>query len=318
MRNIKLRNFGLGNRCADRALLNAYNETCHSFASVAHAKTATRKFCNYIRENHSIRDLRYVERSHVLAYASLLLDSYEHDEISLKTAKGYLAALNVALSNARMDNHLTVYPVSEAGFPTSSGVTKIDRSSSIESHQEARNIVSIRLGAQLELQRLFGLRFKESCLINSHRALNQALNEGYIRVEFGTKGGRVRSVPITSDIQIEALRNAAKIQGDDLSMTPKSLSWAQYQNHCYREISTLQHYNFHSERHNYAQTRYRKLVGVNCPVKLKKPKNLHLQHLAKSLNLTRYQAKVLDLTARSAIAEELGHSRVSITNAYLG
>lgn len=318
MRNIEKRNLGLGNRCAHRALLNAYRETSHSFASEAHAKSATKRFVSYLMERHSIKDLRYVERVHVLGFAASLLEEYENDKLSIRTAKGYLSAVNTALSNARMDNQLVVNPVEHAGFPTSSGVTRVDRSVDLYHHIQARESVSSRLSAQIELQRLFGLRFKESCLINSHLALEQALQQRRICIEFGTKGGRPRSIPVTSEAQIIALKNATRHQANGLSLVPTTLTWAQYQDQCYREISGVEGYHFHAERHHYAQDRYLTLMGIPCPVKIGMTKTDHLKHLARQLELPQSIVKSLDLNARTIIAEELGHSRISITGAYLG
>ncbi|MCL9777616.1 integrase domain-containing protein, partial [Vibrio methylphosphonaticus] len=262
---------------------------------------------------------RQVERIHVLGFAAALLDEYENDKLSMRSAKGYLSAVNTALSNARMDNQLVVLPVEHGGFPTSSGVTKVDRSVTLHSHLQIKTSVSPRLSTQLELLRLFGLRFKESCLINSHTALEQALQQGRICLEFGTKGGRPRTIPITGEAQIFALKDATRHQDKDFSLVPTSLTWAQYQDQCYREVSRLeQHYNFHSERHHYAQERYLTLMGIPCPVKLGMTKSEHLTYSAKQLEQPHSVVKALDLNVRTIIAEELGHSRVSITSAYLG
>ncbi len=318
MRNLKLRNLGLGNRCAQRALFNAYKETVHSYASEAHAKSATKRLVNYLNEKHAIKDLRHVKREHIIGFAKTLLEECDNEELSVRTAKNYLSAINCAFANARLDEQLTVHPVKHAGFPTTSGVTKVDRSSTDKEHQLARSIVSPRLSTQMLLQRLFGLRFKESCLLNCYTALQQALQKGYITVEYGTKGGRPRTVSITSLEQVNALMEATFYQRECSSLIPEHLSWAQYQDRCYREIAPLENYSFHSERHHFAQDRYHSLMGVECPVKLGMGITEHIEYLSKVKGVAYEQVKQLDIEVRGIIAQDLGHNRVSITRSYLG
>ncbi|MFN7073944.1 integrase domain-containing protein, partial [Proteus mirabilis] len=81
-----------------------------------------------------------------------------------------------------------------------------DRSVSDVSHNAAMEAASERLGALLELQRNFGLRFEESAKLDAARALREAEKTGAVSIKDGTKGGRARTVPITSDAQITALQ----------------------------------------------------------------------------------------------------------------
>ncbi len=101
-------------------------------------------------------------------------------------------------------------------------------------------------------------------------------------------------------------------------MIPSNLTWAQYQAQCYREVANIRGYHFHSERHHYAQTRYVELLGVQCPVRLGMNRNEFFKFLAQARHISIEIAKQQDRQARQIIAEELGHSRVSITGAYLG
>ncbi|EJC7056100.1 integrase domain-containing protein [Vibrio parahaemolyticus] len=210
MRNLKLRNFGLGNRCPKRALLNAYGETVHSYASQAHAKSAINRFNKYLSEVHSIKDLRSVTREHVMGFACTLREECEEQKLSVRSAKNYLSTINIALENARFDDHLSEHPVKHAGFPNTSGIAIIDLSVTLEVHNRARTQVSPRLRAQLTLLRTLGLRFKESCLLDCHQALKQAKQHGHVFLQYGTKGGRPRSIPINSQAQLDALAISTK------------------------------------------------------------------------------------------------------------
>ena len=54
---------------------------------------------------------------------------------------------------------------------------------------------------QLELQRAFGLRMREAALLKVHAADKGA----YLAVNWGTKGGRDRVIPIETDYQRDVL-----------------------------------------------------------------------------------------------------------------
>ncbi|MGR5487978.1 integrase domain-containing protein [Vibrio alfacsensis] len=318
MRNLKLRNLGLGNRCMRRALLNAYGETVHSYASQAHAKSAINRFHQYLSSVHSIKDLRFVSREHVMGFADTLREECEENNLSVRSAKNYLSTINVALANARLDDRLSVHPVKDAGFPNTSGIAVINLAATLEMHNRARAQVTPRLSSQLSLLRTLGLRFKESCLLDCHQALKQAKEHGHVFLEFGTKGGRPRSIPIKSQAQLDALTIAAQHQQHDTSMIPSNLTWAQYQNRCYREVAGIKGYHFHSERHHYAQARYVEELGIQCPIKLGMSRKEFFKFFAQTRNISIQAAKQLDRQARLIIAKQLGHSRVSITGAYLG
>lgn len=316
-RNLNVRNFGLRSRDVTRALITAYQIKGNGYASNATVKSALRAFSGYLKENYDIKDLRKVERKHVLTFANQLNDRYERGEISASTAQNYLSPVNVAMENARLDRKCRVNAVRDSGLPTRTGITSTDHSATLKTHKNTLQNVSSRLGIQLSLQRELGLRFKESCLINAHQALEQSLNSQSVHIEYGTKGGRVREVPIHSQSQIEALTRAAKIQGKNSSLLPKNQTWAQYQSQSYREISELP-YHFHQERHHYANAMYERLMGAKSPVQNQIAHNQHHNYLANTLGILLIEAKDRDLYVRSCIAQNLGHSRVSITNNYLG
>ncbi|MEG2103500.1 MAG: hypothetical protein RRY99_18550, partial [Flavobacterium sp.] len=61
----------------------------------------------------------------------------------------------------------------------------------------------------------------------------------------------------------------------------------------------------HGLRHGYAQTRYRELMGFDCPA-VGGIRSLSADEMAK------------DKEIRMLISEELGHSRINITSVYLG
>lgn len=302
----------------ERALVTAYQlKSGNGDNTKNNCKSPLSDFTNHLKEQ-GIRDLRNINREHVQAYANSLNERFEQGEISASTAQNYLSKTNVALENARLDKACRVEGVKEAGLPTRTGIALVDRSVSQQQHDAAKKIVSERLGAQLELQRNLGLRFKESSLIDAKSVLEHAEKTGVIQISDGTKGGRPREFLVVSRSQLDALRHAAEIQNGDRSMIPTDLKWSQYQNQCYRDFSKTDIRN-HGERHHYATERYEHLTGVKCPVQAGiKHGATHHQYIAETLNISVKEARTLDQEVRLKIAEELGHSRVSITNNYLG
>ncbi|EKF9838385.1 integrase domain-containing protein [Vibrio cholerae] len=311
------RNFGLRSRDMGKAGLNALKEGMKSFQSIATIHDRWSVFSAWIKSEQGIKDMRDIEKAHLVAYAAHLNDRYERGEIAPSTAQNYLSAVNRVMEIARGDRQVRVDPVSEGGLPKRSGIATGYRSVSEAAHNAAMGATSERLGALLELQRNFGLRFEESAKLDAARALREAEKTGSVSIKDGTKGGRARTVPITNDAQVSALQRAAAVQ-DGRSMIPAEQNYRDFRQEAYREIGRHP-VNFHGERHHYAQTRYRELLGAECPVKAGiKHGRAHHEYLAKELGVSVAHAKMLDQEIRSEVARELGHGRIDVTNSYLG
>ncbi len=154
---------------------------------------------------------------------------------------------------------------------------------------------------QLELQRAFGLRMKESALLKPHMA-----DKGnYLAVNWGTKGGRDRVVPIQNDYQRDVIARAKLfLHNPSDSMTPKDFNFKQWKNHYYyvcrqAGISRKDGITSHGLRHERLNEIYQEMMGQPSPVKAG----------AGDTN---------DAIARQEIAEVAGHSRKSISRAYIG
>jgi hypothetical protein len=213
-----------------------------------------------------------------------------------------------------------VTAVGDAGLASRSGIAKEDKSVSIANHLAAVGRASSVVAVLLELQRELGLRFEESVKIDAQKAYAQAVEKGVVKIDAGTKGGRVREVPITSNSQLNALKSAADYQQfyKIKSMIAAGQTYKDFRNSAYNEVRGLG-VAFHGERHAYAISRYQALVGVAAPVVvgIRKPAD-HIAYIAKTLGISVKDAGSLDYSARLKISFELGHSRSSVTRAYLG
>lgn len=131
-----------------------------------------------------------------------------------------------------------------------------------------------------------------------------AQNFNFINVTRGTKGGRNRKIPIVSDHQIKALIFSHRVQDGKNCLIPTGTTWAEFRSEQVRNTrEALQKYGItrlHDLRSAYACERYEQLSGQPAPV-LGGKKEGPIGHMT-----------------RIKIAIELGHSRIGVTNSYLG
>lgn len=308
------RNFGLRSRDMYRAGREALYEGIASYSTRATMADRWRQFCEYAKRDLGLSDMRCIEVVHLDRYAAYLHERLDRGEIGSSTAQNCLSTVNRIMEIARGDRRVRLDPVRGAGLPQRSGIAIEQNAMPQSVHDRLKEVLPDRIAAQLDLQRLLGLRFEESAKIDACGLLSQAQNRGSIRIEDGTKGGRSRIIPLTSDRQLEALRRAAEIQGAQRSLIPSELDYSHYRESCYQYGI-----RFHSERHAYAQDRYAVLAGASCPlaagVAHGRP---HHTYLAQIRGLSVAEARELDRAVRMQIAEELGHGRTDITNCYLG
>jgi integrase len=172
------------------------------------------------------------------------------------------------------------------------------------------------VGAELRLARAFGLRVKEAVMLRPRLA---ELPRGqvhdpsgwqgpYLEVLRGTKGGRLRHIPVDTPAKRAALDAAqALVAGDSQYLADPERTLVQNLN---RLGNVMKKFGVtkkalgvtaHGLRHEYAGDRYEAVAGVTPPVR----------------DGTRPD-RGTDQRARLQVARELGHSRVQIVSAYLG
>jgi len=155
----------------------------------------------------------------------------------------------------------------------------------------------------LQLQAVFGLRREESIKFQpsyADRGDHLALKGSW------TKGGRERTVPITTPEQRGVLQAVHCLAGAG-SLIPAHKNYIR-QRHVYDGQCKRAGLNYmHGLRHQYAQSRYEALTGWKAPAAG--------GPLAETLTSTQRE---LDAHARQTISRELGHERPGITASYLG
>ncbi|HBP04122.1 integrase domain-containing protein [Pseudomonas aeruginosa] len=155
----------------------------------------------------------------------------------------------------------------------------------------------------LRLQAAFGLRREESIKFQpryADRGDHIAIKGSW------AKGGRDRTVPITTPEQRTVLDEAHRLTGLG-SLIPANKTYIQ-QRHVYDgQCKAAGLSNMHGLRHRYAQMRYEVLTGWKAPA-------------AGGLSTVQLDSsqRLLDQQARQQISRELGHERATITAIYLG
>jgi len=155
----------------------------------------------------------------------------------------------------------------------------------------------------IRLQAAFGLRREESIKFSP----GYAIQADHIRLKSSwTKGGRTRTVPITTEEQrmlLEDVKNLAK----GGALIPAQLNYVQQLNRYQRQLRNAGMKKLHGLRHAYAQRRYKEMMGWKAPV-AGGPTSRQLNP----------EQRALDVEARAVISRELGHARPEISAVYVG
>lgn len=160
------------------------------------------------------------------------------------------------------------------------------------------------VGCQLLMALKFNLRVKEAIMCTPHTAEV----DGQLEVKRGTKGGRLRFIPIDTPDKRAALEAAKRIADSpsaSLGRPGKSLKQNlerfRYVMRKFGITKAELGVTAHGLRHEYANDRYAQFAGAASPVRGGSPID-----------------REVDRSARLRLAEELGHSRENVTSAYCG
>lgn len=303
------RNFGLGSRNMSDAGRMACDRAVRrgelSFSSAATVSGRWSKFVVWIKENEGIGRMERIDAEMVVTYGQELAEDVRTGELSAAYAQNLVSAINSVMQLATKNEWQSVSPTKDCGIAQREHARQtapggIDRklvASAIESFPP-------RAGAVVALCRDLGLRSKEASLLNAKSAYKEACKNGSVCVSEGTKGGRVREIPVNARGR-QALNNAAVQQGNDRSMIPSDQTWAQWRGGELRQAREIVQ-NFtggglHDLRAAWACERYKELTGHDAPVcGIQRPD------------------KAADLAARLKISAELGHGRPEVVAAYIG
>jgi len=302
------RNYGWGSRDMADAGRIALQSTSASFGTVGAHIERFEQFKNFAKEN-GIGRMERITPELVKEYGLIQADKVDAGQMEPSYAQNLVSSVNSVMKAATRGEWKSVSPTKDCKIPQRDNVRKTatpDREKAQNTINEMNGQGNERVAVIAQLAMDLGLRSKEASLMNAKAALEQAQSQGTVSVSDGTKGGRERTVPITSERQIQALKNAASIQGNHRSLVPSDQSWKGFRGGELRNgretvAQGTGSRGIHDLRATYAAERYQAIVGHPAPC-----------------NGGKIEDRQADLEARQQIAEELGHGRISVVSAYIG
>ncbi len=306
------RNFGWGKQMAwagKQALRQAFG--AGHYGTVASHGDRWRRFCAWAQDR-GVRDACAIDQTLVLSYGRHLAQQTSAETKSVSYAQNQLTSVNVTLEALRGDNQLGVSPAAIVGRRAGVCIAPpagLDRGLFSKAVQTLHDRGRARTASVVELCRELGLRRREASLIDLRDAARQAATLGRVNVTRGTKGGRGRSVDrwvSISDRAREALQRAVSASAGGRNLVPKGVilkDWLPRLSREWGQVSkTAGLGTLRDLRAAFACERYQEITG--CP--------------APAVAGTRSADKNDDLSAREAIAHELGHRRIDVMAAYVG
>jgi integrase len=306
------RNYGLSRDmkvAGHKALSQAASRGEVSYSSAATLSDRWDTFVDWAK-SEGLTKMEMVDREDVQRYGEELAERVAEGEMSAAYAQNLVSAINTVMGLATGGAWEPVSPTRDCSIAERSHVREeapgaLDREAYSRALDAVRAEVGDRAAAVVELARELGLRSKEASLLDAKAALREAEARGVVTISAGTKGGREREIPITSDRQLEALRHAAEAQGRDHSLIPSEMSWKEWREGTLRDArEVVQEHTgggLHDLRAAYACERYEALTGWAAPVAGGEIAD-----------------RDADREARLTIAEELGHGRIDVVSEYVG
>jgi hypothetical protein len=310
------RNFGIGTRDLLRAGKLWSHASGKAFATRGTLAERWTVFANWLRATQRIAKMEAITSEHLIQYGVHLKGRVERGELRPSTAQLYVSAVNTVMRQATQGEWRSVSPTRDCGIPRRNYLPEHSRAMPAFQHNTLVARVDERLGVLLDLQRTLGLRFRESALLDSRKALRQAVREGQVTAISGTKGGRRREIPVSGEA-LKALEAAASLQHGRSLVPDDDMSYVDFRSECYA-LAQKHGFNFHAERHHYAQQRYQALTGVPAPVTTGLPRRDWLEFMAEFLQVEVSAAEIIDREARQTLSRELGHNRLEVVSVYIG
>lgn len=258
---------------------------------------------------YKIEDIHHLKRKHIAAW----IEKREAQGLAAATFQTYLSHLRTLcgwiekpmLMRCVGDYLADVHCLERVYTATEDKSHRGGRVVWEELHAKITAIEPI-YAAQATMWLLYGLRFQEAMLLRP----NLDDRGDYLEVLIGTKGGRLRRIPIETEGQRQALDHLKRYATSKNGSTiPKTHTFAQWRNRVRwinRSIGFTKKesgYTPHALRHAYLNDLYEKQTGQPSTVRGGTGEGLTREEITE---------------ARQRVAEDAGHVRISISNAYLG
>lgn len=276
-----------------------------SLLTIRAEKTRLQKLSSFLKQQHLSYDtLGSSDISEFVSSLGQYSTAYAHNILSaMNNYLRYAGRSNLIVSPARTTRRKRTRVRTEPlDFSLQNILEAADQAATIDARFKAIILTCAALG----------LRLNEAILLEPREALRTLRKCGHIDVIHGSKGGRSRTVerltypifPIEQTLE-ETLPLCRNLRGNLLEEDETSKKFSE---RCQRFIQPILKKNgirkIHDLRAFYAVEVYENLSGFDAPIRCnKRPKGY---------------SKSVDQSVRMEISTRLGHSRVDVTNTYLG
>lgn len=274
-----------------------------SFGTAAERQKSLKAAMQSISDaGYGIRDVNQLKGKHI----RFLVEKWKSDpSISIGTIKNRMSHLRWLAE--RIGNPRIV--------ERSNSSYELEKRKYVDNHtNKAKNLSTARLARltdeftkySLLLQQEFGLRREESIKFQPKFADRQT--EIVLKGSW-CKGGRERTVPITTQAQRDLLNQIHDFckKNNTKSLIPVHKSYQQQMRTYEYQTAKVGEIKNHGLRHAYAQRRYEELSGLQSP-----------KNGGKTSRKLSESEKRANLEARLQVSSELGHNREEITAVYVG
>ena len=266
-----------------------------------------------------VKDIRLIERQHILAYAEYLLELLDESGICISTAQNRLSSVNVFMGF-----------LTKGRFPRESPSKLLGRRSNVRTTEPSglyleefeaalQRLVrdgEWRIAVLVALCRYVGARFREASLLDLQAARKHAAETGNVVIVRGSKGGRAKKIPRVLSLPEplnELLAEAPRcVTGSCL--VPENQRYIRWYGWAHRKWASMaaqlgMNSKYHDLRAGYACGRFEYLTGRKAPC----AKDLGAAH-----SMLPEDELLSEADAKSLIAVELGHSRTDVLKSYCG
>ncbi len=230
-----------------------------------------------------------------------LVEKWKGEDLTHGTIKNRLSAIRWWSGKINKQN-VVRRTNEEYGVEKRCYITNVSKSRELD-YQKLAKVSDENIKLSLQLQSAFGLRREEAIKFTPSFA-----DKGdHIELKSTwTKGGKSRTVPITTEAQRQLLDTLHEKVGG-ASLIPSERNYVEQLRIYERQTLVNGLHKNHGLRHHYAQDRYFVMTERLAPAAGGK----------KSNELTK-EEKAQDGIVRLAISKELGHEREQVTAIYLG
>ena len=313
------RNFGYGRSMnyAVRNILNeGYGDSDHETRRSHRARL--RLFVAFLK-TMGVKDIRSIEREHLLVYGEYLSELCDVGEISIHTAQNRLSSANVLMSLVTSGSFASISPSRIIGRRSYVRTTEPVGLYPEQFHLALQRLLEsgeVRLALLIAFCRYIGCRFREGSLVILSDAKRQVGKTGKVIIVRGSKGGRAKKV--RREIRApKPLVDLLHEEGRTLQspcLVPESMNYVQWFGWAHRRYSRLEPAHglgskFHELRASFACERLERLTGSPAPCANRAGASMEIRPIADRL---------ADKQARELIAIEMGHNRIDVINSYCG